>query len=333
MNYKIANALTNDTLSLIIFPTEQCNFRCFYCYESFELGRMSPKTVEAILKLVKKRASTLKQLNISWFGGEPLMAKDIVLYLSKEFKKLSKKFNFIYNGSMTTNAYYLTDKLLKTLVDLGINTYQITLDGSKEFHDKIRIMKNRKGSFDTIWNNLLSFKKIDASFDVMIRVHYSPVTITDIKNFAPLLVETFEKDKRFSLLFRNVSKLGGKNDKILSTCTNNETQEYQMELSLLAKNFNKNVNIVSIESDYICYASKANSYIIRSDGSIGKCTVALKEDVNNIGKLKDNGELELDHDKFRLWSIGLQTENPNHLACPYHSLIEPAIVNEYAVLS
>ena len=331
MNYKIANALTNDTLSLIIFPTEQCNFRCFYCYESFELGRMSPETIEAILKLVRKRASTLKQLNISWFGGEPLMAKDIVIYLSQEFKKLSEEFKFSYHSNMTTNGYYLTDKLLKTLVDLGITTYQITLDGSKESHDKIRVMKNQKGSFDTIWNNLLSFKNINDSFDITIRVHYSPDTIVDIKNFAPLLVKTFEKDKRFALFFKNVSKLGGENDNRLSTCTNNETEEYQMELSLIAKDFNNNANIISIGLDYICYASKANSYMIRSDASVGKCTVALKEDVNNIGKLKANGELELDEDKFRLWSIGLQTENPEHLACPYHNLIEPAIVNEFAM--
>ena len=331
MNYKIANALTNDTLSLIIFPTEQCNFRCFYCYESFELGRMSPETVEAILKLVKKRASTLKQLNISWFGGEPLMAKDIVLYLSKEFKKLSEKFNFTYTGHMTTNGYYLSDNLLETLVDLGVTSYQITLDGAKESHDKIRIMKNKKGSFDSIWNNLMSFKKIDSPFDIMLRIHYSPATIEDIKNFAPLLVKTFDKDKRFSLFFRNVSKLGGNNDDILSTCNDNENEEYQKELSLLAKDFNKDINIVSVESDYICYASKANSYMIRSDASIGKCTIALKEDVNNIGKLKFNGELELDENKFRLWSIGLQTENPEHLACPYHNLIEPAIVNEFAM--
>lgn len=325
MNYKIANALTNDILNLIIFPTEQCNFRCFYCYESFELGKMNNEVVESILKLVKKRASSLKELNISWFGGEPLMAKDIVLYLSEEFKKMSEEFNFIYNGAMTTNGYYLDVQLLKTLVDLGITSYQITLDGSKNSHDKIRIMKNKKGSFDTIWNNLLSFKNIDSRFDIMLRIHYTPLTILDIKSFASILVDTFKNDNRFNLFFKNVSKLGSTNDDNLSICTNNETLEYQMELGLLAKDF----NVVKIEPDYICYASKANSYMIRSDGSVGKCTVALKEDVNNIGKLKSNGELELDQDKFRLWSIGLQTEDSEHLACPYYNLIKPEIIDKY----
>ena len=323
MNYKIANALTNDILTLIIFPTEQCNFRCFYCYESFELGKMNTQTVEAILKLVKTRASSLKQLNISWFGGEPLMAKDIVLYLSEEFQKLAKEFDFAYNGSMTTNGYYLDNKLLKILVDLGVTSYQITLDGTKESHDKIRVMKNQIGSFDTIWGNLLSFREIDSQFNIILRIHYTPSTIADIKNFAPILVDTFKNDNRFNLYFKNVSKLGSENDDILSTCTNNETQEYQMELGLLAKDF----NVIETEPDYICYASEANSYMIRSDGSVGKCTVALKDDVNNIGRLKPNGELELDQDKFRLWSIGLQTEDADHLSCPYYNLIEPAMRN------
>lgn len=327
MNYKIANALTDDTLGLIIFPTEQCNFRCFYCYESFELGKMSKEIVEAILKLVKKRASSLKQLNISWFGGEPLMAQEIVIYLSKEFQRLSKEFDFKYSASMTTNGYYLTNHLLEELIDLGIGEYQITLDGSKESHDKIRVMKNKKGSFDTIWNNLVSFKNITKEFDIMIRVHYTPQTIIDIKQFSTSLVDTFKDDNRFNLFFKNVSKLGSSNDDILSTCTEDETQEYQMELSLIAKDF----NVVKIENDYVCYASKANHFIIRSDGSVGKCTVALKEEVNNIGKLKSNGELDLDQDKFRLWSIGLQTEEPEHLACPYYNLIEPNIVDAKAV--
>jgi len=78
---KIFYALRDDVLNLTILPTEQCNFRCFYCYESFKLGKMSKETSDSILKLVQKRASTLKILTIGWFGGEPLMAKDIVLSL------------------------------------------------------------------------------------------------------------------------------------------------------------------------------------------------------------------------------------------------------------
>lgn len=323
MNYKIANALNNDILTLVIFPTEQCNFRCFYCYESFELGKMSEETVQSILKFVRKRASSLKQLNISWFGGEPLMAKDIVIYLSQEFQKISQEFNITYHANMTTNGYYLTNKLLDDLVNLGITLYQITLDGSKETHDKIRVLSNKEGSFDQIWNNLLDFKNLKSDFNIMIRVHYSPINIDDIKTFSKKIVNQFSNDNRYSIYFKDISKLGSSNDDNLLTCNTNEIQKYKMELSLIAKDF----NLTSIESDYICYASKTNTYLIRSDASLGKCTVALDEEVNNIGKLKENGELELDQEKCRLWSIGLQTENPDHLACPYYSLIKPNIID------
>jgi len=324
MNYKIANALSNEILNLVIFPTEQCNFRCFYCYESFALGKMSDKTVQAILKLVNKRASTLKQLNISWFGGEPLMAKDIVIYLSQEFQKISQKFNIIYHANMTTNGYYLTSELLDNLLDLGITFYQITLDGSKETHDKIRVLSNKEGSFDQIWNNLLNFKKLKSKFNIIMRIHYSPDNIDDIKKFSQQIIHQFKNDNRYTIFFKDVSKLGGTNDDKLETCNSiNEVQKYKMELSLLAKDF----NLLSLEKGYICYASKTNTYLIRSDASLGKCTVALTEEVNNIGYLKENGELELDQNKCRLWAIGLQTEDSKHLACPYYALIKPNIID------
>lgn len=322
MNDQIAYALNDDILALSILPTEQCNFRCFYCYESFKLGKMSALLVESILKLIRKRGSDLKVLNIGWFGGEPLMAEDIVIYLSEEFSKLSKEFDFDYSAGITTNGYYLNSKLFNTLLKNGITSYQITLDGDKTAHDKIRTLANKDGTFEKIWGNLLAIKDINGDFTITLRIHYSPDNLSDIKKFSKLLNESFGDDKRFKIFFRNIAKLGGCNDEVLSTFSKEESKKIQNELNELSTN----IEPLPIE-DYVCYASKANSFIIRSNGDISKCTVALDEDVNIVGKLNENGELELNQDKCRLWSIGLQTENPEHLACPYGSLIKPNIVD------
>ena len=319
---KIFYALRDDVLNLTILPTEQCNFRCFYCYESFKLGKMSKETSDSILKLVQKRASTLKILTIGWFGGEPLMAKDIVLSLSKEFKELSKKFNFTYSASITTNGYYLDSNLFDTLVENGLSSYQITLDGDKETHNKTRVLSNQEGTFDEIWNNLLSIKKSSANFDILLRIHYSPENLKNIKDFSKVLDKEFGQDNRFKVYFKNISTLGSCNDESLSTFNSEESDEIQKDLNSLIDD----VDTVT-EDDYVCYASEANTFIIRSNGDISKCTVALDEEVNIIGKLNSNGELELNQDKCKLWSIGLQTENREHLACPYFSLIKPNIVD------
>ena len=324
MNYQIANALTNDVLSLRILPTEQCNFRCTYCYESFKLGKMSEDTVNAIVKLVTKRAPTLKRLNIGWFGGEPLLAKDIVLYLSKQFQELSNKYGFEYFGSITTNGYFLNKKLFQELVELGIHSYQISLDGSKEIHNKTRVLMNKEGTFDKIWKNLLDMRMIDSDFNVTIRVHYYAENLKNIQDFSHTLNKNFKNDKRFFIYYRQISNL--------SNCEIDSLTLYENEEEIKKIQQELNTRSTDIETksgeEAICYASEVNAYIIRSNASISKCTVCLDEEINIIGKLNDNGELELNQDKARLWSIGLETEDADHLACPYYRLIKPEIVDK-----
>jgi uncharacterized protein len=63
----------SDVLQLIILPTEQCNFRCVYCYELFDYGLIRQEVVEWIKNLLIARKSSLKYLSVSWFGGEPLI--------------------------------------------------------------------------------------------------------------------------------------------------------------------------------------------------------------------------------------------------------------------
>ena len=253
---------------------------------------------------------------------ESLLWLKILYSLSKEFKELSKKFNFTYSASITTNGYYLDSNLFDTLVENGLSSYQITLDGDKETHNKTRVLSNQEGTFDEIWNNLLSIKKSSANFDILLRIHYSPENLKNIKDFSKILDKEFGQDNRFKVYFKNISTLGSCNDEALSTFNSEESDEIQKDLNSLIDD----VDTVT-EDDYVCYASEANTFIIRSNGDISKCTVALDEEVNIIGKLNSNGELELNQDKCKLWSIGLQTENREHLACPYFSLIKPNIVD------
>ncbi len=61
-----------DALELILLASEDCNFRCTYCYEDFARGTMLPEVREGVKNLVRKRIRKLNRLQVSWFGGEPL---------------------------------------------------------------------------------------------------------------------------------------------------------------------------------------------------------------------------------------------------------------------
>jgi uncharacterized protein len=68
----------NRYLHLILMPTEQCNFRCVYCYESFLRGRMSDEIKEGIKAYIGAQEE-LERFELHWFGGEPLLAAELLL--------------------------------------------------------------------------------------------------------------------------------------------------------------------------------------------------------------------------------------------------------------
>lgn len=88
----------NNYLELTLMPTEQCNFRCVYCYENFQKPAMSAFTQDAVVRFARQHLANRKGLVVSWFGGEPLVAMDVVRSLSqrlmalcREMKKPSRK--------------------------------------------------------------------------------------------------------------------------------------------------------------------------------------------------------------------------------------------------
>lgn len=70
---------------ITICPTLACNFECPYCFEDRGRGKMAPEIQDDIVRLAERMldASKAKKLAITWFGGEPLMATDVIEALSK----------------------------------------------------------------------------------------------------------------------------------------------------------------------------------------------------------------------------------------------------------
>ena len=89
---------------LKINPTMECNFNCWYCYEKHEKGKMSDEIMQSIIKHVQNlvESNKISGLNLGWFGGEPLLYFDEIVYpLSKELSKIFKKYELPFNNSIT----------------------------------------------------------------------------------------------------------------------------------------------------------------------------------------------------------------------------------------
>ena len=79
-----------DTLKIQIMPTNDCNLRCVYCYETPKPKYMDDLTEKKVLKFIDRKLCYCKQLRFNWFGGEALLCKERVLRMSKEIHEMCK---------------------------------------------------------------------------------------------------------------------------------------------------------------------------------------------------------------------------------------------------
>lgn len=314
--------ISNYYFQLIILPTEKCNFRCTYCYEDFAAGRMKQETILGIQALLESRCADLRYLNISWFGGEPLTAKDIVLEISEYAMSLAYRYPKLrYIGDMTTNAYLLDYKTVAILANVGVREYQISLDGPREVHDKSRIRADGSSTYDRIWANLLAIRDSSLSVSIILRIHFTADTFKLINPLIEDIRREFLHDSRFGIFFKAIERLGGPNDASIKIFSEAEKEEAvkSLKTKLFGENLASSQN-VSVSDNTVCYASRPNSLVIRSNGDVGKCTVALYDERNKIASLQPDGTLRLIPGRLAPWVRGIETLDPTTLGCPLVNL-------------
>ena len=150
----------SNAVDLTICPTMGCNFDCPYCFESHKAGRMSERTRSEVVALATRmmRATGARYLNVTWFGGEPLLAPDIIEELSGELMSIAGLARAHYSATIVTNGYLLTSSVAEMLGRCGVTEAQVTLDGVGEDHDRTRHLAGGGATFDKITENLRSIK-------------------------------------------------------------------------------------------------------------------------------------------------------------------------------
>ena len=143
-----------------------CNFACPYCYEkSHQSSRLSFEQIDKIFSMYDDEIR-----DIGFFGGEPLLPgnMDVIKYI------ISKAPSATYN--VTTNGYYL-DEFIDILEQINVVSLQITLDGSREQHNKTRILTNGKGTFDKVIGSIKL--ALQRGLPTTVRMNVSPENIDD----------------------------------------------------------------------------------------------------------------------------------------------------------
>ncbi len=147
--------------ALCLHVSHDCNLRCKYCFAAtgdFGTGRllMDVDTAKAAIDFVIARSGQRRNIEVDFFGGEPLMAMDVVketvAYARSREKESGKHFRF----TITTNGVLLDDETID-YINQEMDNCVLSLDGRKEVNDHFRVTPNGRGSYDII---LPKFKKL-----------------------------------------------------------------------------------------------------------------------------------------------------------------------------
>ncbi|MBO9693655.1 radical SAM protein [Chryseobacterium sp.] len=291
---------TDKTYRLIINPTMNCNFKCWYCYESHIVGsKMSNEGVNRIMKFIDKTLENNKNLNsfdLSFFGGEPLMyyskvTEPIINHYRTQYENYP---NINFTISFTTNAYLLNDKMVNHLTYENDNKFfQITLDGGREEHNKVRVAQKEEGSYDKIISSIKTL--IKEKISVLIRINYTAENIDSTKLIVEDLIDISEEDRQYlSISFHQVWQ---------DIEVNNIDEKVKEVMELYQKH---NLIPAGEETELLeglanpCYADKKNEAVINYNGDVYKCTARDFTKENKYGELNEEGEIEW-NEKILTW--------------------------------
>lgn len=179
--------------ALCLHVSHDCNLRCEYCFAHTgdfggQRSLMNKKTAERAIDFLLSRCGTRKNLEIDFFGGEPLLALDTVKHTIEYARQTAPCKNFRF--TITTNGLLLDDSTIEYL-NKEMSNVVLSLDGRREVNDLMRKTPNGKGSYDVC---APKFKKLLAKRegDAYIRGTYTAQNLDFTADIMSLAAEGFK---------------------------------------------------------------------------------------------------------------------------------------------
>ncbi|MBO5110588.1 MAG: thioether cross-link-forming SCIFF peptide maturase [Clostridia bacterium] len=140
--------------ALCLHIAHTCNLNCSYCFASQgkysgERGIMSFEVGKRALDFLIENSGDRHNLEVDFFGGEPLMNFDVVKELVTYARSVEKQYNKNFRFTLTTNGMLIDEDVID-FANRECSNVVLSLDGRKEIHDRFRVDYAGRGSFDTI---------------------------------------------------------------------------------------------------------------------------------------------------------------------------------------
>ena len=179
--------------ALCLHVAHTCNLNCSYCFASqgkyhgdhavmsFEVGKQA-------LDFLIANSGTRRNLEVDFFGGEPLMNFDVVKQLVAYARSVEKQHNKNFRFTLTTNGMLIDDDVI-AFANRECSNVVLSLDGRKEIHDRFRVDYAGKGSWDQIVPKFQKMVEARGGKEYYMRgtfTHANPDFLNDIKTMLDL---------------------------------------------------------------------------------------------------------------------------------------------------
>lgn len=280
----VQSKLDNGDQIVTIFPTTNCNARCWYCYEEgISHCDMSQNTIEHTIQFIKQTFNK-PEISINWFGGEPLLNIDAIKQITLALKDAS----YTLNTCITSNGSLITQELISLLLDNYCKkTMSITIDAIGDEYGEIKRytdIQSNQAYIQVITNVKLL---LTAGIKVLIRINY--------QNFAKARQIYQHLDAEFSIFHKSLfyiyyapiwnKKTGHSYDSTLQFF-NYMRDGY--DINVLANPFVDNVFLHHVANDRTisyCSAMSKNHYVINADGALYRCHCLVSDRKYSCGNV------------------------------------------------
>ena len=179
--------------ALCLHIAHTCNLNCSYCFASQgkyhgERALMSYEVGKRALDFLVENSGSRHNLEVDFFGGEPLMNFDVVKKLVEYARSIEKEKNKHFRFTLTTNGVLVDDDVIE-FANKEMSNVVLSLDGRKEVHDRYRVDYAGNGSWEKIVPKFQKFVKERGDKDYYMRgtfTHANPDFLEDIKTMLDL---------------------------------------------------------------------------------------------------------------------------------------------------
>lgn len=296
-------------IHLTIMMSESCNFSCGYCNQGQVKDKtiLSDEVISEVCSYIHAVSCKNSVVDISWFGGEPLLSLNQLLKSSDRVRTVCQSIHAKYNARVLTNGFLFTVACAKKLYNHGISVAQVSFDGDRTSHNNSRYVIKGIDTYELILANLKDVLETVPEFKISLRVNVSAANVNSLPALiSDLVSKGFNNYKNFVVYFGHIYDPTRSDiddapsiDDILLDHKAFALAELKMNRLLLQNGFRASHTINETRGN--CIATQSNSFVLRPDGQLHKCYIPVSNEKNSCGSIFEVNKV-FESENYKKWN-------------------------------